>query len=840
MTTPSKLAPAFLSVFGLPFAGMGLFAAYTFLQAPDQPLAQRIGAAVFASVFTIIGAGLIFGSWYGYSLQKKQSQVELDHPGAPWLWRTDWAAGRVESNNKKSAIAWWVGAVLVNMLSAPISLFGLYQSRVTADPKILLLVGFELVGLILIFAAIRATLRFERFGKTFFEMNALPFSPGARVAGSIHFQLNTSVPHGVDLSLSCIRRVITRTGNNRTTEQVPLWEDSKNVPAAALLRNPRDTSVPVEFVLPPNAFQTDHDNLNDQVVWMLKARADVPGVDYSDEFEVPVFRTASSPSSAEEPGSRTRIGSLAPTSTMAPELSDDVPEPAHHRVVVNDSPDGLQFYFSPGRNIGRAILIVSLAAAISALFYALFGMHPRPPLFAFVVVGVLDFFLILATIHALLSATRIIAGNGMVSWRRSVLGIGSGHQLQISDVDSVLVSTSIQQASSSGGTLYSLVLKSKSGKTYTLIDDIENRQEARWIVSQIEKRSGLPLSTQVEVKNFMYGPPPQPMYASATGATPPEGKLRIEPKTRNNWSPLVGFIVFGIWVGFVGHMVTRMPHTPNAPPSNNTTARAFARTAAMKNASLDEVRTWPAQQQAEELLARAVDHDSGATQAIEQGIPVWFGHLRLTANLRQMEARARYSSDLRVRRSEADLELLLYGWSKDPSTVELLMGLAKSDAASRPAALYSLGILAGDGIESDRAHQFILDYARNNSDPSARQWATEGLSFVGSDAALDELFDIFTHDPSFAVRDRAGCNVSDCGIFERKQRLKMVPRLIDLVSGTDVDPRMRTWSFMALREITDENLPDDPAAWSSWYKYRADAKRSQFAALDWWQVRGDN
>ena len=260
----------------------------------------------------------------------------------------------------------------------------------------------------------------------------------------------------------------------------------------------------------------------------------------------------------------------------------------------------------------------------------------------------------------------------------------------------------------------------------------------------------------------------------------------------------------------------------------------------MKQASLAEVLAWPPQQQAEELMARAVEHDSAARASHLTTHSTWVGHIQSTSNLQQLENRGRYSSDLRVRRAEADLELTLYGWSKTPNSVDLLMGLAKSDAASRPSALYFLGILAGDGVASERAHQFILDYARNNPDPTARQWATEGLSFVGTDEALDELFEIFTQDPSFAVRDRAGCNISDCGIFERKQRFRFVPSLIDLVSDPHANPQMRSWSFMALREITDENLPADAAAWRSWYKEKGDAKRAQFAALDWWQVRGDN
>jgi hypothetical protein len=160
---------------------MGLFATFSFLGAANQPLAQRIGAAVFASVFAIIGAGLVFGSLYGYSVQKKQSEVELANPSSPWLWRTDWAASRVESKNKKTAIGWWVTAILVNMLSLPVSLFAISQGLAT-DPKLIVPAAFEAVGLIVLCAAVRATIRFERFGRTYFEMTSLPFSPGSRVA----------------------------------------------------------------------------------------------------------------------------------------------------------------------------------------------------------------------------------------------------------------------------------------------------------------------------------------------------------------------------------------------------------------------------------------------------------------------------------------------------------------------------------------------------------------------------------------------------------------------------------------------------------------------------------
>jgi len=852
VTTPSKLGPAFLTVFGLPFLGMGLFAAVTFLHAPNQPLPERSGAVVFASVFSIIGAGLIFGSFYGYSRQKKQAEVELAHPGSPWLWRPDWAAGRVESRNKASAIGWWVAAVLVNMLSLPVSLAGISQGLRTQDPKLIIPAAIELLGLMVLFGAIRATIRFERFGKTYFEMTSLPFSPGSRLAGMIHIQLNTDAGHGVDIKLACIRRIVIGSGKNRSTQQVPLWEDSKSVLPESLIRSPLDTMIPVEFALPADAFQTDHDNPSDQVVWLLKAKADVPGVNYSDEFEVPVFRTGSSPSAAASAAfaGGVQIGRFASSTTTPAESFAEVSEPPHHRVIVHDSPDGQEFRFRAGRNVARTGLVVSLAAAITALFWTMLHVHPHPPAFAFAIVGLLDFFLTMAVIHGALSATRIVVGNGMISWRRSILGMGQSHELQVSDVDSILAFTSIQQASSSGSTLYSLRLKSKSGKNYTLVDDIASRQEARWIVSQIEKRAGMRLNTQVEIGNSIYGPPPQPGSASARGALFSAGGLRATGSTSNNWSQAVGAIFFVGWLGFIGFMILRMAHTRSGRSARNPAstrsdsvfggAPPFRRTAATKQASLELVLAWPPQRQAEELMARAVEHDSAARQAIEQRTPAWIGHIQLSGSLQQLEDQGRYSSDLRVRRAEADLELTLDGWSKTPNSVDLLMGLAKSDPGSRPRALYFLGMLAGDGVAAERAHQFILDYARNNPDPTARQWAVEGLRFVGTDAALDELFEIFTHDPSFTVRDRAGCNISDCGLFERRQRLRLVPRLIDLVSDPHANPQMRSWSFLALGEITDENLPADAAAWRSWYNDKAAAKGVQLAALDWWQVRGDN
>jgi hypothetical protein len=211
----------------------------------------------------------------------------------------------------------------------------------------------------------------------------------------------------------------------------------------------------------------------------------------------------------------------------------------------------------------------------------------------------------------------------------------------------------------------------------------------------------------------------------------------------------------------------------------------------------------------------------------------------MTDRMRQLERRSEYSKDLRVRYANADIHLALDGWQKNGHAADLLIERARTDQHYRAAAVYFLGMLAGRGVDYDRIHGVLLDYARNDQDATVRQWAVEGMRYLGKDEVLDELFTSFTEDPAPSVRDRAGCNIADCGNFMRKQRMRMVPRLIDLAMNSRTNSQMRNWCFMALQEITDERLPADPLVWSRWYQEHGAEKMAEFERLDWWQVRGD-
>ena len=207
--------------------------------------------------------------------------------------------------------------------------------------------------------------------------------------------------------------------------------------------------------------------------------------------------------------------------------------------------------------------------------------------------------------------------------------------------------------------------------------------------------------------------------------------------------------------------------------------------------------------------------------------------------MKQLEQRSQFSTDLRVRQANADLNLAMDGWAKNEQSADLMIERAHSRPQTRASYVYFMGMLAGRGVAYNRIYPLLVNYARNDPDPAVRQWAVEGMRFLASDEALDRLFESFTTDASDKVRERAGCNISDCGIFTRQQRMRLVPKFIALVEDPETPPRMRNWSFMALHEITDQNLLPNASAWDDWYTQHGAEKTAQFQRQEWWRVHGD-
>lgn len=846
MAQPSKAGAAILFLFGMPFLCFGLFFAFASLS--SSPLIHNnrnpVAGALFGFVFAMIGAGLMMGAVYGYAKQKEQAATQESNPDSPWLWRTDWAAGHALSRTRNSAFAWWIGAVMASMIVVPIVATALPPMLRNADPKALILVGLCAIPMILLIGALRATMRRERYGKTYFEFSSLPFTPGKHLAGQIHLQLTSTVPHGIDLQLACFRVIVTGSGKEQSTNRIVLWQDQKNVPQGAVSAGPLGAAIPVDFGIPQDAYETNHDTSSDQVAWVLTAKADVPGVDYSDSFEVPVFRSAGAQkftpdtNFASEFASSSFAASSGAAAATAPAFesdSSDVPAPPDPKVVVSVTPDGsTEFYFPPFRNRAQTLVLLLVTAVWTGIVY--FLAHSRVPWFFAMVFGFFDLLLIYGCLQSAFGSTRITAGNGKLILSRRIFGSAMPREFRFAEIKSLVAGMGVQSTGANAS--YRIQLSTTDGKSLSLADNITDRQEARWIVAQMEKLVGLKTDTHVALQDAFghaYAPPPQ--HASV-------GAMQIPARKASTVAQILAFIMVAAWAGFFIFGVVRIGSTARNHPLTATSRRANpvrVSYAPLMEADIARIAGMPIQAQAEELLERAIGHDARALQLFEEkiGSPDWLGKIQLTDRMKELERRSEFSSDLRVRYANADLNLSMDGWAKTAEAAEILIQRAQSDAQYRPAAVYFMGMMAGRGVAYERIHPVLLDYAKHDPNETVRFWAVEGMRYLGTDEALDELFESFTTDPSMQVRDRAGCNISDCGNFKHTQRMRMLPKFLELAADPNTSPQMRNWSFLALHEITGENLPNTASAWQNWYDQHGAEKLAQFEHAPWWQVNGD-
>jgi HEAT repeat protein len=225
------------------------------------------------------------------------------------------------------------------------------------------------------------------------------------------------------------------------------------------------------------------------------------------------------------------------------------------------------------------------------------------------------------------------------------------------------------------------------------------------------------------------------------------------------------------------------------------------------------------QAQAERLLERAINHYEGATEWIDKKVDSWYGSLEPAGQLNTLLTSAFSSNDLRVRAAAIEIDLAAYNVKKTPDSVTTRIQTLESGEGDRITALWQLGLLGNRGVEADRIFPVLLRYTRD-SDPSIRHWAVEGLAYLGTDAIIEPLLEIFRSDPSADVRERAACSLAQSGMLQQSQRMKAAPAFLNYLEDRSFDATMHQWVLQALEDISGQRLGDDPTAWRRWYNNR--------------------
>jgi hypothetical protein len=245
------------------------------------------------------------------------------------------------------------------------------------------------------------------------------------------------------------------------------------------------------------------------------------------------------------------------------------------------------------------------------------------------------------------------------------------------------------------------------------------------------------------------------------------------------------------------------------------------------------------QTQMEFLLSSAINHDRGSTDWITKLVEGWHEKLKPTQKWKDLQDTALYSNDLRVRAAAIEINLAVYNLAKTDETADHLMRSAEGHPGNRPFAAWELGMIANRGVQLERTHELLVTYL-HQPEEQTRFWAVEGLAHLGTDDTIKDFLDVLRSDASMDVRERAGCSLAKSGMLTREQRMKAVPGLIDLADDNSLNAVTRSWVYQALREITNQSLPNDSKAWRSWYEKFGASTTQEFRQGEKWSVLGNS
>ena len=477
MDRNEKIGIAILCLMGAAFAFFGLMAIFLAWRSMATLSGQSLlwFPLLFGVVFSAIGFGLIYLALTGHKRLARQKQTQSLHPGEPWTWRADWAQGRANSAIRSSLPSVWIVAILWNLCVFPYVWLAFPTAFHRNPAGSLILLPFVAAGLFLLFRAVRTTMAVLEFGTTYFAMDSVPGVIGGKLKGSIQARFPHSPDHGFHLRLSCIHLERTGSGSSRNTWETILWCDDADLGAGQFYAGPMGTTIPVEFHIPRDVQPTDNTNLSNQIIWRLEAMADVPGLDYHDVFEVPVFRTAAS--SGEGESAAPELGEFA-------NVAAQTRRPDRLTVVVRETDEGTEFYFPPARNRSLAAWTTVFALIMCGFTYVV--AHLGAPLIFPIVFGLFALAFVGFAAQSCMGTARLVIG-ATVKLQAGLLGGGKTREIALADVDGFDEKIQSQTLNGTVVPYYDIVLRLRNGQTLTVGKMLSSKRETEWLVSEMRR-----------------------------------------------------------------------------------------------------------------------------------------------------------------------------------------------------------------------------------------------------------------------------------------------------------------------------------------------------------------
>jgi hypothetical protein len=426
-----------------------------------------------AILFSGIGIGVIVFGIINIKKAKILVGLEQKNPDKPWLQKPDWLSGKIKSSNKTMIYFSLFFALFWNLISWPVVIAFIPEILKGKNYAMMFIFLFPAVGIGLIIWFVFLLIRWKKFGESVFVMESMPGVVGGAVKGLIITNVNIKSDSGFKVELNCVNKYTSGGGKNRKTSERILWQNVRFLKREAMEDDLTKSAIPVLFKIPFDAKETNEENSNDKIIWRVKVSADVPGVDYSAHFEIPVFRTEASREDFELDDSSLNKYTEEPTRDSLLKSSGIISED-----LVNG---GVRFIFPVAWK--SAIVVFVFIVFWGAVVVFLWTKRNVPMMFKIFSSAVLPF-IIYHFLDLLLYRSEITVQNNSVSILNGWLGLRSVKDLTNSDISEI----KIEKSSQSGKTLfYSIAAITKSDKKVVIAKRINNLQQAEYIINEVKR-----------------------------------------------------------------------------------------------------------------------------------------------------------------------------------------------------------------------------------------------------------------------------------------------------------------------------------------------------------------
>jgi hypothetical protein len=379
------------------------------------------------------------------------------HPDEPWLWAEEWQQGRIKAiAGGSAAAALIIFAAIWNAVVIGVAVLCSQREDLNRIPLWISLAVFALAGLFLIGLAVYFAVQGRKFERGVFQMRRVPGILGGSLEGTV--QLPRELPPDVEVNIELTCESISGTGRNSMTRC--LFQNSASMRAGA-------GQLPVLFEIPPDLPPSDNPDHRGttRIHWWLKTKASVPGVDYADTFEVPVFALSNYHSIAEG------IVDASEPVSPPPKARSKIIESSDSRMVV--ALQGVQYW---GCGIVTAFLFPLIAFPVGFAFEggARLGIHIAGLQLGIATLALLctSFLVTPARIEIDREGLRVYHGKGPLQRTRTVL---------LQDV------AQFEYVSSGDPPAQRIEVHTQDGRSYRVSEDLSGSEETKWLTIELSR-----------------------------------------------------------------------------------------------------------------------------------------------------------------------------------------------------------------------------------------------------------------------------------------------------------------------------------------------------------------